>query len=341
MDNNILYIGLNGYAGSGKDTVAKMMHHILSKNWSSMKESKEQYVQNENIYATFNGTQKVYDEHVLCIAFADQLKNVCASMFGIPVDRFYYNKANAWICINNDFEYTESRPQSNYIVTAEDYFIGYSNYANSKEKYWMSLREILVYVGTYVCQRHINKNIFINIIKNTVKRKSSTLQYVIVTDVRFLHELEFIHNNNGVTINIDRESIVQLNNIAEHDLDDTEDFDYVIDNNGTYDDLFENVWNLLHDNAVFKNECIQLDSRDNTNNYLRLMEEHEDYDTYKLCIEHDIALISHNNGVITKIDPSGGPLIRLNYQIDDVNTQIPIRIYCLENKSGFYIDTKK
>jgi hypothetical protein len=71
------------------------------------------------------------------------------------------------------------------------------------------------------------------------------------------------------------------------------------------------------------------------------MEEHEDYDTYKLCIEHDIALISHNNGVITKIDPSGGPLIRLNYQIDDVNTQIPIRIYCLENKSGFYIDTKK
>ena len=30
----VLYIGLNGYAGSGKDTVAKMLSHILNYSFS-------------------------------------------------------------------------------------------------------------------------------------------------------------------------------------------------------------------------------------------------------------------------------------------------------------------
>ena len=34
--NKLLYIGLNGLAGSGKDTVAKMLKVILLKNWDNI-----------------------------------------------------------------------------------------------------------------------------------------------------------------------------------------------------------------------------------------------------------------------------------------------------------------
>ena len=41
--NNLLFIGLNGYAGSGKDTVAKMLKTILGYNWTSLEECKNFY----------------------------------------------------------------------------------------------------------------------------------------------------------------------------------------------------------------------------------------------------------------------------------------------------------
>ena len=43
MENNLLYIGLNGFAGSGKDTVAKMIKTILNRDWNSLEECKAYY----------------------------------------------------------------------------------------------------------------------------------------------------------------------------------------------------------------------------------------------------------------------------------------------------------
>ena len=54
--NKLLYIGLNGLAGSGKDTVAKMLKAILVKEWLNIEEAKEfykMYVKNPNTSATF------------------------------------------------------------------------------------------------------------------------------------------------------------------------------------------------------------------------------------------------------------------------------------------------
>ena len=42
--NKLLYIGLNGLAGSGKDTVAKMLKVILLKNWDNIDECKQFYL---------------------------------------------------------------------------------------------------------------------------------------------------------------------------------------------------------------------------------------------------------------------------------------------------------
>jgi hypothetical protein len=344
MTKKILYIGLNGYAGSGKDTVAKMLYHILKQDWMNFSTCRKAYKQNANELATFNDSILNGSDKVMCIAFADQLKEICSKMFGIPVDRFYYNKGNAWIAINSDFEYTEVRPLTDYTVTAEEYNNGYTYYSTNKNKYWMSLREVLVYVGTYVCQASLNPNMFVNIVNNKIKQQYSRygeLEYVIVTDVRFLHELEYIQKKSGITINVVRDNVQQMDNIAEHDLDDEEDFDFCIENNGTYDDLFKEVWNLVHNNAIFLNETVNLYSRDDNDNYLRLIDRNGDNEKYILCCD-SVNRTSHASGNISMLDPVGGPAIYVDQEIQaNKSGLIATKIYYPDNGHSFYIDVKK
>lgn len=317
FNNKILFIGLNGYAGSGKDTVAKMLKTILSYNWQSIEECKKFYKQkytNPTISATLNTKDDNETLPVMCIAYADQLKEICANIFGIPVERFYMNKSNAWVCINDKFQYTEIEPEKN-IITAEDYYYSISNYSQLNEKYWLSLREILVYVGTYVLQQDINKHIFVNVVRNKVNNvmlKNSNLKYVITTDIRFSHEFDYIKENNGILISIVRNGIEQLNNVAEHDLDDETNYDYIIENNEGYDELFEQVWNIVHDDLEFSNNIINLETRDNINNYLRLVDKDDQYIVYKLCTPYRIQQTYHSNGEISMINPIGGPVISIN-----------------------------
>lgn len=346
MENNLLYIGLNGFAGSGKDTVAKMIKTILNYNWNSLEDCKEYYKSvytNPTISATFN--QNSENDKVFCIAFADQLKYICSAIFGIPVKRFYQNKSTAWVCINKDFAYTELHPDDNFIVTAEQYYDKISEYKNSKHNYWMSLREILVYVGTYVLQQDLNKNVFVNIINNTIKDKkniNNNLVYVILTDIRFNHEIDYIKQHNGITISITRSDVEQLDNIAEHDLDEEDRWDYIVENNGTYDELFENIWNILHDDLEFKNITLNLNTRDNAKNYLRLVSVDGEYSVYRLCSQYDTQKLYRNDGSIYMVDPIGGPGIQLDEPIPLVDRAIliPDRIEFDEINDNFLIYVK-
>ena len=43
MSRKLLYIGLNGFAGSGKDTVAKLLSVMLNNKWNSFEQFKEYY----------------------------------------------------------------------------------------------------------------------------------------------------------------------------------------------------------------------------------------------------------------------------------------------------------
>lgn len=348
-----LYIGLNGLAGSGKDTVAKMIRVILGHKTMSLEECmtiyKEHYY-NPWISATFSSPTD--DSHnVYSIAFADQLKTICSTIFGIPVERFYQNKATAWICINKDFKYTEIKPDDSLIITADECYSEISNITKpDSEPKWMSLREILVYVGTYVLQQDINKKIFVNVVHNLIKDQifaNPQLEYVIVTDIRFTHEVEFLRKHNGVTINIVREGIAQLDNVAEHDLDYDNSWDFVIENNGTYEELFAKVYRLLHGNKIFDNETIELNTHENVSNYLRCyadfgvcLENGEEtrQKGYELCAEYPVQSLAHTDGEISMLNPVGGPSMFLNNPIDCLNIKerlIPIQIGINQDTNSF------
>ena len=346
--NQLLYIGLNGYAGAGKDTVAKMLKIILGHEWNNVNECKEYYFTkytNPTQSATFNFNDDKYSK-VLCIAYADQLKMICSNIFGIPLQRFYMNKSNAWICLNDKFQYTEIKPEDDHIITAEEYYYSTQDYTNSDVKYWMSLREILVYVGTYVLQNSINKSIFVNIVRNKIREeqyKNPNLQYVIITDNRFNHELEYIRENNGITITITRNSVEQLDNVAEHDLDNQDDYDYIIDNSNSYDDLFNTIWSITHNDVEFKNITEQLYTRENVDNYLRLIKTTNEYDIYKLCTSYNIQSLYKSSSEISVINPVGGPMICVNEPIDGTISEkhpagiIPTQIKMNEMTGKFII----
>lgn len=336
MMNNVLYIGLNGFAGSGKDTVAKALRLMLSYDFKSYNEFRSMW-EHEVLkmrYATFGMSPE--DDTCYCIAFADQLKHICSEMFGIPVEAFYYNKETSWIDIAGTFEYTETRPYSDDIITADEYYYAVNSNTIMQKPTWMSLRELLVYVGTYVCQPFINNRCFVNGVQNKVKQvigRNKNLKYVICTDVRFYHEMEFIRHMNGININIQRDSVEQLDNIAEHDLDDEEGFDFIIHNNGTYDELLLSLWDLVHNNAVFSNTTVTLPSHDGSNNYLRKYSENSWY----CCFEHDTIRVTRDNGQIVAIDPSGGPMISVGMSIPDMGIVSSIR-YDEDGNFGFAID---
>lgn len=352
MNNNILYIGLNGYAGSGKDTVAKMIYCILNENFTSKEKAfekfKTKYATNIKRYATLDesGEKYVNDKRCICIAFADQLKEICSVIFGIPLSYFYYKKENAWICINKDFEYTEEKPDEQDIITAEDYYIATESYKNSDKKYYMNLREILVYVGTYICQDSINLNVFVNCLNNKVNRKideNKNIKYVICTDVRFMHEFSFIKENNGVMINIVRDNIDVLDNVAEHELDMLDDlsYNYTIYNNGTYEELFDNVWELIKENKEFQNKQVQLISRDrNIESYLRFVTSNDNISIYRFCSNSGMLRILHNAGSIVAIDPQGGPYLSIGTKINGIQGEIS-KIEFDDEKSEYYIEFEK
>lgn len=75
----------------------------------------------------------------------------------------------------------------------------------------------------------------------------------VVTDIRLQHELELFRSHNAFCIRVEatenarskRGVLTSKNDLTETALDDITDWDYVIHNNGTYDELFENTQKLI------------------------------------------------------------------------------------------------
>ena len=74
----------------------------------------------------------------------------------------------------------------------------------------------------------------------------------IISDTRFPNEIESIKKHDGLTIRINRDSVLRTGKVFDTDnhesetaLDDYQGFDYVIDNNGTIEELKEVVKDIL------------------------------------------------------------------------------------------------
>lgn len=107
----------------------------------------------------------------------------------------------------------------------------------------ISYRDLLIHIGTI--GRDYNENIWINNLDFKLKKflnsKYNTIG--IVTDVRFKNEFDYLKSKNFCMIRIKRSSSLIIKDVSETQQDEISDekFDFIINNNGSKEDLLKEV----------------------------------------------------------------------------------------------------
>lgn len=77
---------------------------------------------------------------------------------------------------------------------------------------------------------------------------------IVVTDVRIKHEYEIFKSAGAISIRIEADrdlreqrggKLIGEDDVTEVDLDDIKDWDFLIDNNGSYENLKENIYRII------------------------------------------------------------------------------------------------
>lgn len=224
-------IGISGKAGAGKDLVGVMIQYLVYTEGIINIEYWEKFKSN----TPFN--QIVFSKYVIK-KFADKLKTLVCLLIGYTreqlEDRNLKEKE-----LGEEWWYYKGRNNS---------LIPYNKNSkrSTEDLIKPTPRLLLQLIGTDLFRNQLHPNTWVN---------ASFANYLnnawIFTDVRFPNELEAIKKHNGITIRINRglvertgKLIQEPEHISETALDNAE-FDYIIENNGTIEELLEQVKKIL------------------------------------------------------------------------------------------------
>ena len=165
--------------------------------------------------------------------WAGKLKQIASILTGIPEYKFE----------DNEFKKSNLGKEWNYNDFGK---IG------GKNNQPMSIRELLQKLGTDALRNTLHNDVWVNALMadyipncTPTDAFSKDLPNWIITDTRFPNEAKSIKDAGGVVIRVDRMSIAPINtHYSEIALDDW-DFDYYIENSGTYKDLTDRVNEFL------------------------------------------------------------------------------------------------
>ena len=137
-----------------------------------------------------------------------------------------------------------------YSYYLKDYIKRITNWNGDEET---KPRELLQQIGIELIKNKINDKLFINRLIEDVEVFSYFYDIIVVTDARLVDEIEIPKQKleNVITIRINRENIDnnltdnQKNHITETALDNYNNFDYIVDNNKTYEDLEKEIIKIL------------------------------------------------------------------------------------------------
>ena len=218
-------LGISGKKGSGKNTLANAyMAAILKKldlcSNSSITDGGDIWVENFNDVEGETGIldldlgspqfkrfmhEQVYP-HVKLYALADPIKEIAVTLFGIDPKLVYGNQADK----NTPTQYIwENAP-----------------YIPSGASGVMTVRDVLSTIGN-MC-RKMSPSTLVEATFQRMQVESPKL--AIITDVRFKHEVEAIHNVPGACVLRLTRSVDSDTDICETDLDNYDKFDVTLNN---------------------------------------------------------------------------------------------------------------
>jgi len=203
-----MIIGVTGFIGSGKDTIADYL-------------------------CTFHGFKR--------LSYAASLKDAVAAVFG-------WNR-----------EYLEGSTKTSRA------------WREQKDVWWserlgmdITPRWVLQYWGTEVCRNGFHKDIWVASVENKLRQ---TDENIVITDCRFSNEIQSIKNVGGYTMrvnrgqppvwyddavrynkgDVDKMSVLESHNVHASEYSSVGlDYDFLIDNNGSIDDLHKQVQSVIN-----------------------------------------------------------------------------------------------
>jgi len=260
MKNNL--IGISGKINSGKDSLGNMIQYLTSYG---------KYNSFENF---MNRTPLTGGNPYEIRKYADKLKDILCMLLGCTredlEDDNFKNKElgeewTKWGIIREGGHkiFEVHGIELTAIVRRDLFFKG-----GSIEKMTMTPRKLMTLLGTDCGRNMIHPQMWVNALFADYKTKyyegnetdllDGTMQPVypnwIITDCRFPNEAKAVKDRGGIVIRINRPRTISGPNKliskekAEHEsetaLDNYPDFDHVIENDGTFEELLEKVRNL-------------------------------------------------------------------------------------------------
>jgi len=120
-------------------------------------------------------------------------------------------------------------------------FLSMMGYTSIIEKYIPTYREMLQVIGTDCFRNLVNPNTWVISTLSDYKEGD----YWLISDVRFPNEVKGIKDKGGLIIRINRPGMNGGSHESEVALDDYNGFDYIIENDGTIEDLIIKVKNIM------------------------------------------------------------------------------------------------
>ena len=224
-------IGISGKAGAGKDLVGVIIQYLVHTTGIINMEYWEDFKNK----STFN--QIVFSQYVIK-KFADKLKTLVCLLIGYTREQLE-DRVLKEQELGEEWWYYKGRNNS---------LIPYNQTSkrSTEDLIKPTPRLLLQLSGTDLFRKQLHPNTWVN---------ASFANYLnnawIFTDVRFPNELEAIKKRKGITIRVNRGLVERTGkmiqgpeHISETALDDAK-FDYVIENNGTIEELIEQVKKIL------------------------------------------------------------------------------------------------
>lgn len=232
-------IGISGKIGSGKDIVGKIIQYLDMTVHYNFKFSFEEYMSPE-FGIVFEKTHQVR-------RFGDKLKQVAALLTGVSIMDFHSQEGKSSI-LDKEWDYYSAK-QLRGVLTSDSY----EKLEDVQKGWWdhnkMTIREFLQKLGTEGLRNNLHPNVWVNALFADYKMMphngpTRDLKYPdwVVTDVRFNNEAEAIMSRGGIMIRVNRPNnpFESSNHISETGLDNW-NFDYIINNDGSIEDLIEKV----------------------------------------------------------------------------------------------------
>lgn len=235
-----MIIGINGYIGSGKDTVGKIIQYLTfdwRNNFMNEIPSFEQFMKHEYQGGYKVGYNMLIPPTWTVVKFAGKLKQIASLMTGIPVEKFE----------DQEFKQTFLGPEwSSLIERGED---------EAADYHMMTVREFLQKLGTEAVREGLHTNAWVNALfadYKPPKMSERNPSNWVITDTRFPNEAQAIKDRGGIVVRVNRDEFIDgyplTQGIPKHPSEtglDNWNFDYVLENNGSIDDLIPKVKEML------------------------------------------------------------------------------------------------